>query len=106
MFVAADPTHPTPFGPTSATWVATPVALDAMLDALWQAPDIAIDLERSSCRSYAVFVCLVQIRTRPQDWIMVTPALRAGLAMGGLSEAFAVPTIAFHGAESHVVGLW
>ncbi|KAJ7499560.1 hypothetical protein FB451DRAFT_1073819 [Mycena latifolia] len=107
MFVAADPIPPTPFESTSATWVATPDALDAMLDALRQAPEIAIDLEHNSYRSYAGIVCLMQISTRSQDWIVDTLALRAELATGGLNEMFTDPAVVkvFHGAESDIVWL-
>lgn len=93
MFVAADPVPPTPFDSTSATWVATPDALDAMLDALRQAPEIAIDLEHNSYRSYAGIVCLMQISTRTQDWIVDTLALRAELATGSLNEVFTDPAV-------------
>ncbi|KAJ7699641.1 ribonuclease H-like domain-containing protein [Mycena rosella] len=107
MFVAADPIPPTPFESTSATWVATPDALEAMLDALRQAPEIAIDLEHNSYRSYAGIVCLMQISTRSQDWIVDTLALRAELATGGLNEVFTDPSVVkvLHGAESDIVWL-
>ncbi|KAJ7123058.1 ribonuclease H-like domain-containing protein [Mycena epipterygia] len=107
MFVAAEPVPPTPFESTSATWVATPDALDAMLDALRQAPEIAIDLEHNSYRSYAGIVCLMQISTRTQDWIVDTLALRAELATGSLNEVFTDPDVVkvLHGAESDIVWL-
>ncbi|KAJ6579470.1 ribonuclease H-like domain-containing protein [Mycena vulgaris] len=107
MFVTAEPIAPAPFESTSATWVATPDALDAMLDALRQAPEIAIDLEHNSYRSYAGIVCLMQISTRAQDWIVDTLALRAELATGGLNEVFTDPSVVkvLHGAESDIVWL-
>ncbi|KAJ7082609.1 hypothetical protein C8R43DRAFT_1052282 [Mycena crocata] len=107
MFVTTEPIKPTPFETTSATWVATPEALDAMLDALREAPEIAVDLEHNSYRSYAGIVCLMQISTRTQDWIVDTLALRAELATGALNEVFTDPAIikVFHGAESDIVWL-
>ncbi|KAF7330926.1 Exosome complex exonuclease RRP6 [Mycena venus] len=107
MFVAAEPIQPTPFDSTSATWVSTPDALDAMLDALRQAPEIAIDLEHNNYRSYAGIVCLMQISTRMQDWIVDTLALRAELATGALNEVLTDPKIVkvLHGAESDIVWL-
>ncbi|KAJ7483711.1 hypothetical protein B0H11DRAFT_1914590 [Mycena galericulata] len=47
-------------------------------------PEIAIDLEHNSYRSYSGIVCLMQISTRTQDWIVNTLALRAELATGAL----------------------
>ncbi|KAJ6465107.1 ribonuclease H-like domain-containing protein [Mycena vitilis] len=107
MFVTAEPIAPTPFQSTSATWVSTAEALEAMTDALRQAPEIAIDLEHNSYRSYAGIVCLMQISTRTQDWIVDTLALRAELATGALNEVFTDPAIVkvFHGAESDIVWL-
>ncbi|KAJ7089360.1 ribonuclease H-like domain-containing protein [Mycena belliarum] len=107
MFVPVNPITPTPFESTSATWVATPDALDAMIDALRQAPEVAVDLEHNSYRSYAGIVCLMQVSTRTQDWIVDTLALRAELATAGLNEVFTDPNIVkvFHGAESDIVWL-
>ncbi|KAK7061210.1 exosome complex exonuclease RRP6 [Favolaschia claudopus] len=107
MFVAADPIQPTPLGSTTATWVATSAALDAMIDELRAAQEIAIDLEHNNYRSYAGIVCLMQISTRTQDWIVDTLALRAELATGALNEVFTDPNIikVLHGAESDIVWL-
>ncbi|KAJ6516485.1 hypothetical protein C8R45DRAFT_960259 [Mycena sanguinolenta] len=107
MFAAADPIQPTPFESTSFTWVSTPDALESMMDELRRAPEIAIDLEHNNYRSYAGIVCLMQISTRTQDWIVDTLALRAELATGALNEVFTDPKIVkvFHGAESDIVWL-
>ncbi|KAJ7477037.1 hypothetical protein B0H11DRAFT_1308173 [Mycena galericulata] len=107
MFVTAEPIPPTPFDSTFATWVATPTALDDMLNALRGAPEIAIDLEHNSYRSYSGIVCLMQISTRTQDWIVDTLALRAELATGALNEVFTDPAVVkvLHGAESDIVWL-
>ncbi|KAJ7929003.1 hypothetical protein B0H13DRAFT_2652544 [Mycena leptocephala] len=107
MFVAAEPIAPTPFESTSATWVSTPDVLDAMVDELRRAPEIAIDLEHNNYRSYAGIVCLMQISTRTQDWIIDTLALRAELATGALNEVFTNPKVVkvLHGAESDIIWL-
>ncbi|KAJ7265982.1 hypothetical protein B0H12DRAFT_179215 [Mycena haematopus] len=107
MFVTQEPIQPTPLESTSATWVATPDALDSMLDELRRAPEIAIDLEHNNYRSYAGIVCLMQISTRTQDWIVDTLALRAELATGALNEVFTDPKIikVLHGAESDIIWL-
>lgn len=93
MFLPADPIPATPFESTSATWVSTPDALEAMLDELRGAPEIAIDLEHNNYRSYAGIVCLMQISTRKQDWMVDTLALRAELATGALNEVFTDPKV-------------
>ncbi|KAF7354798.1 Exosome complex exonuclease RRP6 [Mycena sanguinolenta] len=107
MFVTADPIQPTSFESTSFTWVSTPDALESMMDELRRAPEIAIDLEHNNYRSYAGIVCLMQISTRTQDWIVDTLALRAELATGTLNEVFTDPKIVkvLHGAESDIVWL-
>ncbi|KAJ7174298.1 hypothetical protein C8R46DRAFT_945281 [Mycena filopes] len=107
MFLPAEPIPATPFETTSATWVSTPDALEAMLDELRGAPEIAIDLEHNNYRSYAGIVCLMQISTRKQDWIIDTLALRAELSTGGLNEVLTDPNVVkvLHGAESDIVWL-
>ncbi|KAJ7435107.1 ribonuclease H-like domain-containing protein [Mycena galericulata] len=66
-------------------------------------PEIAIDLEHNNYRSYSGIVCLIQISTRTQDWIVNTLALRAELATGAL--VFTDPAVVLHGAESDIVWL-
>ncbi|KAJ7638309.1 ribonuclease H-like domain-containing protein [Roridomyces roridus] len=107
MLVSAEPIPPIPFESSTATWVATPHALDAMLEALRSASEIAIDLEHNNYRTYAGMVCLMQISTRTQDWIVDTLALRAELATGDLNQVFTDPAIVkvFHGAESDIIWL-
>ncbi|KAF7331658.1 Exosome complex exonuclease RRP6 [Mycena kentingensis (nom. inval.)] len=107
MFVSAEPIPPTPFESTSAVWVSTPDTLEAMLDDLRKAQEIAIDLEHNNYRSFAGIVCLMQVSTRTNDWIVDTLALRDELATGALNEVFTDPKIVkvFHGAESDIVWL-
>lgn len=62
-----------------------------MLAKLRQAKEIAVDLEHHSYRSYAGFVCLMQLSTRQEDWIVDTLVLREELAE--LNEVFTDPEI-------------
>jgi exosome complex exonuclease RRP6 len=62
-----------------------------MLNDLKQANEIAVDLEHHDYRSYHGFVCLMQISTRKQDWIVDTLELREDLI--ALNEVFANPNI-------------
>jgi len=81
-----------PFESTTAIYVDTPEALEEMLSTLKQATEIAIDLEAHDTRSYVGLVCLMQISTRDQDWIIDTlkPWRRK---LECLNEVFADPKI-------------
>ena len=82
---------PKAFEDTPFTWVATPEDLAQLLPKLQQAPEIAVDLEHHSYRSYYGFVCLMQISTREEDFIIDALALREELE--DLNEIFVDPTI-------------
>lgn len=90
---------------TTATFVDTHEALEEMLDHLKEAGEIAVDLEHHDYRSFYGFVCLMQISTREQDWIVDTLALREELQV--LNEVFADPSIikVFHGAFMDIMWL-
>ncbi|KZT64247.1 hypothetical protein DAEQUDRAFT_698972 [Daedalea quercina L-15889] len=105
MFASTPPVPPRSFDATPFTWVSTPAAFDAMLDKLRGAQEIAIDLEHHSYRTFAGFVCLMQISTREEDWVVDTLALREELE--SLNEVFTDPRIVkvLHGAESDIVWL-
>ncbi|KAF9015850.1 hypothetical protein BDZ89DRAFT_435244 [Hymenopellis radicata] len=105
MFLSAPPILPKPFDTTSFTWVNTTEALQAMLDKLRQATEIAVDLEHHSYRTYAGFLCLMQLSTREEDWIIDAIALRDELEC--LNEVFTKPEITkvFHGADSDIIWL-
>ena len=62
-----------------------------MLDELKKAKEIAVDLEHHDYRSYHGFVCLMQISTRKQDWIVDTLELREDLI--ALNQVFTDPKI-------------
>lgn len=76
-----------------------------MLDKLRQAQELAVDLEHHSHRSFSGFLCLMQISTRSEDFVVDTLALREELE--DLNEVFTDPRIVkvFHGAESDIVWL-
>ncbi|KAG6811779.1 hypothetical protein H0H93_014253, partial [Arthromyces matolae] len=122
MFRPAEPCPPKEFSDTPFTWISTPQDLQTLLAKLRQASEIAIDLEHHDYRTYAGFLCLMQISTREEDFIIDTLALRDELAE--LNEAFTNPNIVkvmifhavfdtfidckaqvLHGAESDIVWL-
>lgn len=91
MFTPSTPVPPTPLEETSATWVATSEDFQAMLSKLRNATEIAVDLEHHSYRSYAGFLCLMQISDRDQDWIIDLLAVRDDMEV--LNEVFTDPAI-------------
>lgn len=91
MFESTPPIPPTPFESTTFKWVNTISELESMLDELRKATEIAVDLEHHSYRTYAGFLCLMQISTRQQDWIVDLLVLREELAV--LNEVFTDPKI-------------
>lgn len=62
-----------------------------MLSKLKQATEIAVDLEHHSYRSYAGFLCLMQISNRERDWVVDLLAIRDEVE--ALNEVFTDPTI-------------
>lgn len=86
MFRSSQPIPPTPFESTTFSWVSDVTALESMLENLRKATEIAVDLEHHSYRSYFGFLCLMQISTRQQDWIVDLLVLRE--EVGVLNEVF------------------
>lgn len=68
-----------------------------MTSKLKASAEIAVDLEWHGYRTYRGFLCLMQISTREQDWIVDVLALRqvaGGLhELEALGEVFADPKI-------------
>ena len=91
MFASSSPISPRSFDETPFTWVATSEAFVSMLDKLRDAKELAIDLEHHSYRTFAGFVCLMQISTREEDFVIDTLALRD--EMEELNEVFTNPDI-------------
>ncbi|KAG0288558.1 exosome nuclease subunit, partial [Linnemannia gamsii] len=94
-----------PFDSTSAIWVETEEELKEMCKSLEVQREIAIDLEHHDYRSFQGFVCLMQISTRDQDYIIDTLELRGSLHL--LNQAFTDPKIVkiFHGADHDIIWL-
>lgn len=82
---------PVPLESTDVIWVDNITTFKAMLEKLKQATEVAVDLEHHDYRSYHGFVCLMQISTRKQDWIVDTLELREELI--ALNEVFTNPNI-------------
>ncbi|KAK9495789.1 ribonuclease H-like domain-containing protein, partial [Lipomyces doorenjongii] len=99
------PLDPMPFENTAVTWVDTPEKFYAMLKGLRNETEIAVDLEHHDSRSYIGFVCLMQISTRSQDYLVDTLVLRSELEL--LNDVFTNPKIikVFHGANSDIIWL-
>ncbi|KAG0266773.1 exosome nuclease subunit [Actinomortierella ambigua] len=106
MFTASqEPKLYHPFATTTAKWVETEEALREMCEDLEMQTEIAIDLEHHNYRTFQGFVCLMQISTRDQDYIVDTLELRGSLHL--LNESFTNPNIVkvLHGAESDIIWL-
>ena len=91
MFTSTPPISPRSFEETPFSWVSTPEDLAIMLDKLRDAKEIAIDLEYHNYRTFSGFVCLMQISTREEDFVVDTLALRQELEE--LNEVFTNPNI-------------
>lgn len=65
--------------------------MQEMLKKLRTAQEIAVDLEYHNYRSYNGFVCLMQISTREEDFIVDTLCLREELEE--LNEVFTNPDV-------------
>ena len=94
-----------PLHVTPVTWVDNEAALQQMRVRLAAVSEFAIDLECHSHRSYRGFVCLMQISTRDEDFLVDTIELRASLHV--LNDVFTDPRVAkvMHGADSDVIWL-
>lgn len=68
-----------------------------MLEKLKHAQEIAVDLEWHGYRSFQGFLCLMQLSTREEDWIVDLLALRQTKggheALEEMGEIFADPNI-------------
>jgi ribonuclease D len=82
---------PVPLEQNGIIWVNNLSTFQAMLKTLKNAKEIGVDLEHHDYRSYYGFVCLMQISTREQDWIVDTLELREELT--ALNIVFTNPNI-------------
>jgi hypothetical protein len=91
LFEPNDPNQPRSYEETPFTWIDSPDELSLLLGKLRSSNEIAVDLEYHSLRSYYGFVCLMQISTREEDFVIDTLALREELE--ALNEVFTDPSI-------------
>ncbi|KAJ9060599.1 exosome nuclease subunit [Entomophthora muscae] len=105
LFQYSEPIPPRDLVETLLHMVTDQAGLDAMICNLKAESEIAIDLEHHDYRSFHGFVCLMQISTRTDDYIVDTLLLRRELF--SLNEVFTDPKITkvFHGAESDIMWL-
>lgn len=76
---------------TPYTWVSELDQLQQLAEKLERVTEFAIDLEHHAYRSYQGFVCLMQISTRTEDFIVDTLALRKHIHI--LNSSFTNPKI-------------
>ncbi|KAL7030363.1 hypothetical protein ACKWTF_006626 [Chironomus riparius] len=83
-------------------YVETEEQLNAMVEELRSAKEIAVDLEHHSYRTFLGITCLMQISSRTKDYIIDTIALRDELHI--LNEIFTRSSIIkiFHGSDCDI----
>ncbi|TFK48707.1 hypothetical protein OE88DRAFT_1663795 [Heliocybe sulcata] len=103
-------TPPSSFEDTPFIFVSTLEQFTEMLAKLTdkqRVKEIAVDLEYHNYRSFAGFVCLMQVSTREEDFVVdcLVPEIRE--EMEALNEVFTDPQVVkvFHGAESDIIWL-
>ncbi|KAK7202924.1 ribonuclease H-like domain-containing protein [Myxozyma melibiosi] len=97
--------EPMPLETTEPIWVDDMKGLKEMLRELQHEDAIAVDLEHHDARSYIGIVCLMQISTRSNDFLIDTLKLRSELQI--LNKVFTDPKIVkvFHGSSMDVIWL-
>lgn len=87
------------------TWIETEQALRELASRLDHVDEMAIDLEAHSYRTFQGFVCLMQISTRKEDFLIDTLELRQH--MHCLNSSFTNPRIVkvLHGADHDITWL-
>lgn len=91
IFTSRPPIQYKPMDKTPLNWVRTAGELEAMLEKLRQSQEIGVDLEHHDYRTYGGFLCLMQISTREEDWLVDLLVLRDEIQ--SLNEVFADPSI-------------
>lgn len=97
------PLPPPPMETTPLVYVDTLDGLKRMAHKLQRERDIAVDLENHSYRSFHGFVCLMQVSTRKEDFVVDTLALREhiGDTLGTIFSDESVVKV-MHGANHDV----
>jgi exosome complex exonuclease RRP6 len=93
LFTTTPAIAPKSFADTPFTWVDTPQQLDSMVEKLKLAQELAVDLEYHSTRSFTGFLCLMQISTRDEDFVVDVIRLRKEVREGKLGGVLADPSI-------------
>lgn len=93
LFSFAPPIEPKSFAETPYTYVTTPTQFNEMITKLQKAKELAVDLEHHSMRSYQGFLCLMQISTREEDWVVDLLTLREEVRKSKLGGVLADPSI-------------
>ena len=84
------------------TVITTPVQLEDLVQTLARAGRFALDTESDSMYAYHYKICLIQISTETQDYIIDTLALRALEPLGELVKRSDIE-ITMHAAENDVL---
>ncbi|KAK3105991.1 hypothetical protein FSP39_010385 [Pinctada imbricata] len=97
-----DPQKPEPVSECPYTMITKVEDLQSLVKKLSSEAELAVDLEAHSYRSFQGFVCLMQISTRREDFLIDTLELRHELP--ALNEVFTDPNIVkvFHGANMDI----
>ena len=85
-------------------WVATPEALQSLVDDLSREPSVAVDTESNSLHAYREQVCLIQFSTPAQDYLLDPLALPDLSLLAPLFENPDIEKI-FHAAEYDLICL-
>ncbi|KAJ2559939.1 exosome nuclease subunit [Coemansia sp. RSA 1933] len=104
-FEQGQPQLPGDWDATPFEFVETLEQLQAMMEHLETAGEIAIDLEHHNYRSFQGFTCLVQISTRSRDYVVDAIAVREWLDCLNRVTADPQKIKVFHGAESDILWL-
>ena len=94
-----------PLESTPLTFINDELQFDFFISKISSEVAIAVDLEHHNYRSFEGFVCLMQVSTRTEDFIIDTLACRSFIYK--LNGIFSNPSIlkVFHGAESDIIWL-
>lgn len=86
------------------TLIEQPVDLEHMMEDLSEAGHIAIDTESNSFHAYYERICLIQISTSEQDYIVDPLVLKDLTPLGGILSDPTIQKI-FHAASNDILGL-
>lgn len=85
-------------------WVDQPGTLNEMMQDIMQQPEVGLDTESNSLFAYQERVCLIQLSTPNQDYLLDTLALPDLSTLGSLFASASIQKV-FHAAEYDLVCL-